>query len=111
MYITPNYSKDYIFVGDLLEAIYTVSMKDTLTSNVYNVASGRNTKASDIADVINYKNGAKIKWHNVSHEDIFPITDISRISKEIEWKPRDVLEDIGHMIDSFTGNLADEYID
>lgn len=111
MYITPNYSKDYIFVGDLLEAIYTVSMKDTLTSNVYNVASGRNTKASDIADVINYKNGAKIKWHNVSYEDVFPITDISRISKEIEWKPRDVLEDIGHMIDSFTGNLADEYID
>lgn len=101
MYITPNYSKDYIFVGDLVNAIYTISTKENLASNIYNVASGKNTKASDIAEVINRRNGATINWHDVSYEDFFPTTNVSRISNELDWKPRDVLEDIGEMIDLF----------
>jgi len=101
MYITPNYSKDYIFVGDLLKAIYEISIKDDLTSNIYNVASGRNTKAADIAEVINIRTKALIKWHSVSHEDVFPITNVNKISNELNWEPRNVLEDIGEMITLF----------
>lgn len=108
MYITPNYSKDYIFVGDLVKAIYEISIKKNLKYNLYNIASGRNTKASDIAEVIQSNTKSVINWHDVNTEDTFPVTKIDRIESEMNWNPRNVLNDIKEMINLFSKAKSNE---
>ena len=101
MYVTPQYEKDYVFVGDVVDFIHQISIKEKLVSKIYNVASGVNTKAFDIANLIKSRTGCLVKWHDVSNEDIFPLTDLKLINKEVSWKPRNVLDDISEMIDIF----------
>lgn len=101
MYVTPEYEKDYVYVGDVSDAIFQISNKPDVKYKVYNLASGVNTKASDIAQVIENKTGSDIKWHSVVAEDFFPLTDVSRIKEEIKWNPRNVLDDVSEMIDLF----------
>lgn len=107
MYVTPDYEKDYVFIGDVLDFIYNISNKDELVSSIYNVASGFNTKASDIAQLIESRTGALIRWHAVDSEDVFPLIDLKTIEKETSWKPRNVLDDVSEMIQLFEEEFLD----
>lgn len=105
MYVAPEYAKDYVSVTDVAEMIYLISRKNE--HHIYNIASGVNTKASDIADLIASKTGCTIQWHEGFKGEYFPPTDNTRTINEFGHVYKNVLSDIEIMIDNFKKNMTD----
>lgn len=101
MYVTKTYSKDYVSVNDVAEAICKLSIKKRLSYDIYNVASGYNVSSLQIANILEKHTNCKIIWHDSDIEEEFPVTDISRITDEISFRPRAVLDDFPLMISGF----------
>ncbi|OAT17488.1 dTDP-glucose 4,6-dehydratase [Buttiauxella noackiae ATCC 51607] len=104
MYVTPEYSKDYVSVSDVVDAILFLSQNEN-KHEIYNVASGHNTTAGEIALLLKGKTNCDIVWHKCSQNEYFPITNIRRLQSEMNFVPKNVLEDMGEMIDDFQNIL------
>ena len=105
MYVSKDYAKDYVAVEDVAEMVINISLSESLSHQIYNIASGSNTTASEIAEVLQSETGCKVNWHKSSVDEQFPVTDISRIQKEFNFKPRMVLSDLRSMVDNFKANI------
>lgn len=101
MYVTPSYEKDYIDVRDVCVLVEKLISSKVLKNKIYNLASGENTMAKDIANVIESETGAEVLWHDVNKEDTFPVTNISNIVNEFGFKPKNVLTELKKMIEDF----------
>lgn len=109
MYVTPEYSKDYVSVVDVAKATILLSEKSSWNQKIYNIASGINTSAEDIANILNNETLCDVNWHDGGSDEIFPITDISAIQNEIKFHPRNVLKDLKLMINEFNTTLELSY--
>jgi len=105
MYVTPQYAKDYISINDLVDAVYQLVEKDNLTHDIYNIGSGINTSASNIAAVLMQETGCEVNWTENCVDELFPINDISLLQKEIDFFPRNVIDDMKLMINDFKNKL------
>lgn len=101
MYVTPSYEKDYIAVEDVCMLVEKLISSKILKNKIYNLASGENTTARSISDVIQAETRTKVLWHDVSKEDCFPITNISNIVNEFGYKPKNVLIELKKMMSNF----------
>ncbi|ELA7919003.1 SDR family oxidoreductase [Vibrio alginolyticus] len=109
MYVDKLYAKDYIFVSDLVRATLDILNVNNSNFKIVNVASGENTTAKDIADVLVRHIGCKVVWHdNIATNETFPITDVSYMSDCISFKPLNVLDALEGMIEEFKGELNDK---
>jgi nucleoside-diphosphate-sugar epimerase len=105
MFITPDYSKDYVSVFDLVKAI-TISLSNTDIQNLtVNVASGENVSAKQIADSLIQETNCNVIWRGKVTDDVFPETDITLMQNVFEIMPRKVLDDLPKMISSFKEKL------
>lgn len=104
MYVSPNYSKDYVYVDDVVDMTLKIT-KDS-QSVVYNLASGENVSAASIASILKEKSNCSINWHDSNCTDIFPLTDISKIKKEFHHEPHLVENLLEKMIESFKRELS-----
>lgn len=101
IYTTPDYAKDYINVTDLCQVIYSLSEKNQLNHNVYNVASGTNVCSRAIVETIQQNTNCLVTWHKVNKEDHFPCISIKRLKNEIAFNPQNVIDDLLEMITLF----------
>lgn len=101
MYVTPKYRKDYVSVYDVAKIIYEISIREKLKSNIYNIASGENTSAGEIADILHKETMCDVVWNSVDSDEVFPITDISKIKLEFNFIPSKVSDDLKSMIENF----------
>ncbi len=79
-----NQTRDFLFVKDLVEAIILVSKKINET-DIFNVASGKETKVNKIANIIG---GPKIFIPERPGEPRRLKADITKIKKKVGWKPK-----------------------
>lgn len=108
MYVSPEYAKDYVSVNDVAKACVWLAENTNTNNEIFNVASGFNVTASEIADVIHRETGCNVKWHdgNFPREE-FPVTSIKKLSDHYpEFKPHHVLDDLKIMIASYKAELA-----
>lgn len=105
MYVTPEYSKDYVSVDDLVHIMFELAHKEFDDVQTFNIASGNNTSAAQIADIIKQKTNCDVIWHDVNIEEQFPVTDITKINKLVAHNYRDVISDLSKMIDAFYNEL------
>jgi CDP-paratose 2-epimerase len=85
--------RDLLYVDDLVEA-YDRFINSGLRHAVYNIGGGpRNTTSlKEFISLIEKKTG--IRFRNVEYKDWRPsdqkvyVSDIGRVSKELEWKPK-----------------------
>ncbi len=107
MYVDKDYSKDYIYVSDVVKSILEILKKDTSKNKIINIASGTNVRAIDIADILEKETGCNIVWHShVSTQEIFPVTDVSVMSDFIDFTPINVLDALTGMIKDFKRELG-----
>lgn len=104
MYVSPDYAKDYVSVLDVAKLIYMMSKSHK--HRIYNIASGVNVTAAEIADIIQKKTHCSVTWHEGFKGEHFPVTDISRTVDGFHYKYANVLSDIGTMIDNFKKILS-----
>jgi len=109
MYVSPDYAKDYVSIDDLVSVIYQMSLKNTFSKKIYNVASGVNTCASSIATILSSETGCTVNWVDGCVDEYFPVNDIAAIKQEISFEPRNVLDDLKLMVDDFKTKLCDRH--
>ncbi|URQ59614.1 NAD(P)-dependent oxidoreductase [Pantoea alhagi] len=100
MYVTPDYSKDYVYCDDICRAV-AIGIKNKI-SGVYNIASGENFSAGEIAAILKSKINTDIIWHENAALDKFPVIDINDSVKDFGFQPVKVKEMLNEMIDDFT---------
>ncbi|MEZ8379129.1 NAD-dependent epimerase/dehydratase family protein [Vibrio splendidus] len=100
MYISREYQKDYVSVNDVVSVIYNIIINEC-KYDTYNIASGKNTKAITIADIISSKTKCSVNWLNKIKDESFPETNIDRIIEEFNFSPSNVIDDLEIMVDIF----------
>jgi nucleoside-diphosphate-sugar epimerase len=106
MYVPKSYSKDYVAVSDVAEAIIFLTKSNNIIDKVFNIASGQNVTAKEIADILSEHTACEIIWHKNNSTEYFPETEIENIQKITECKPRSVKEDLKQMIDTYKKQLS-----
>ncbi len=110
MYVTEDYAKDYVYVGDVVKSTLQILDSKKDKPKIVNVASGVNTTAKEIADILKNKTGCDVNWHNTEKNDKeqFPITDITELKKYIDFEPIQVMTALEKMVDKFIRALSNE---
>lgn len=99
MYVTPGYSKDYVYVGDLVSAI--LMLVDKGVTGIFNVASGGNTSAKEIAAILELQTNCNINWLVETDLDYFHPIDISKLKGVIDYEPVSVVDNLNKMVCDF----------
>jgi len=85
--------RDYVFIGDVVDALLVSGLDDRSDGRVYNVASGAGTAMIDAArQIVDAVGAGRIEhqqWPPLVHEidtgDF--VADIGRIDRELGWRP------------------------
>lgn len=101
MFVSPDYSKDYVSVVDVATGMLSLAGAEEPLYKIYNVASGENVSAGQIAESLVSSTNCDIEWIENGNDDYFPVTDIRRIKSEFGFSPSSVLDDIDSMVQSF----------
>lgn len=101
MFVSPGYSKDYVSVDDVAEITITIAKDCDTSGKIFNIASGENISAHQLADILIAETGCEVIWHTVADEENFPINDIELITSKYGFKPKRVLEDLVSMINNY----------
>jgi UDP-glucose 4-epimerase len=91
--------RDYVHVDDVVQALLTMAVADRSDGRAYNVGSGSGTRLVDLArTVIGIAGGGKVEhvpWPALAEQvetgDF--VADISRIERELGWRPAIALHD------------------
>lgn len=105
MFISPEYSKDYVSVFDLVDAIIMTLRNININNISVNIAAGENVSANQIADILIAHTNCNVEWRGQFSDDFFPVTDVKLMTTLFNIRPRRVLEDLPKMIDSFKEKL------
>lgn len=108
MFITENYAKDYVSVHDVASVVIELSNLVESVGKTYNIASGYNVTAREIAELLVHYTGCEVMWHNQAPSiENFPVIDISELRLIIKnYSPRKVLDDLEGMIVGFKEILS-----
>jgi nucleoside-diphosphate-sugar epimerase len=85
--------RDYIYIGDLVDALLLLGVTDASDSRVYNIGSGVGTRMVDVARLIIEVAGSgrlqHAKWPALAEQietgDF--VADIARVERELGWAP------------------------
>ena len=78
-------TRDFIHINDLVDVIYKASIKKNLKGKIFNLGSGKETTVNEIAKIIG---GKRINLPKRPGEPERSMADISKIKKELNWKPK-----------------------
>ena len=106
MYVSPEYAKDYVSVDDVASVTIKLAQMEDIASKVFNVASGENVTAREIANVLQKNTGCEIIWHENNVDEKFPQNNIELLKSKIDFQPKEVLSDLSNMISSFKSELS-----
>ena len=84
-----NQTRDFTYVNDLVEAII-LSAQKAEKGKIYNVGSGKETSVNKIADIIK---GERVVIPKRPGEPDRSLADISKIKNELNWKPKNSIEE------------------
>lgn len=82
-------TRDFIHVSDLVEAIYMTSIKKNLKGMIFNLGSGKETTVNHIARIIG---GKRINVPKRPGEPDRSQADITKIKRELGWRPKTSIE-------------------
>ena len=99
MYVTEEYKKDYVYVGDVVNSTLELIQKEV--TGIVNIAYGKNISAKKLAEVLIKNTNCEIKWHVTNDIDFFNKISIEKIRSLIEYNPRCVLNDMESMIKNY----------
>lgn len=101
MYVSPEYTKDYVSVIDVANITIKIATISDRNQPIYNIASGHNVSAKQIADVLQLETGCEIIWHENDTNDYFPETNIEAVIEAFDFVPEPVLNNLTKMINEF----------
>jgi UDP-glucose 4-epimerase len=79
--------RDYVFVSDVANAFILACLKKT-KSNIFNIGSDNPKSVNELIELMTKKNHKVIRLKNRPAEPRITHADISRLKKELNWKPK-----------------------
>ena len=92
---TGEQSRDFIYIEDVLDALFRILGNPKSYGQVYNLGSGQSTPVKRIVQTLLRLTGSKLKPIHGLRRPSDPertCADISKVNKELGWKPRVSLE-------------------
>jgi len=81
--------RDFVYVGDVVEAFYKAYVESSASGKIINIGSGRPVKIRELAEYIDEKTGVGISYREPRKNDVrYSVADISSAEKILSWKPR-----------------------
>ena len=99
--------KDYVDVRSVLEILVAMAVRGC-DERIYNVASGANCSNLQVANKVAQLTGCEIEVRPGSPRIRYPRIDISRLKREFDFEPGNVLDDMESLVDfhrSVSGSL------
>jgi nucleoside-diphosphate-sugar epimerase len=94
-----NASKDYISIDDVVKLITLISVNGK--QRLYNIASGQNIPNRKLLMEIKKHTNCVIENIQSTNGLIFPSISIERIQNEFSFKPKNILNDINTLLESY----------
>jgi UDP-glucose 4-epimerase len=90
--------RDYLYIGDLIELMILVGENEKSIGKIYNVGFGEGRPFRDLPEAIAKKFGVKVVYKPwpTSYKQVETgdyVTDISKVEKELRWRPKKSFED------------------
>ncbi len=101
---SPESVKDYVAVADVVSVIVRLAV-ETGRDGIYNVASGTNVTHAALLARIEELTGCRVEWAAGATTLSPPVISIERLAAELDFRPRSVLDDLPHLVQSFREEL------
>lgn len=108
MYVDKDYSKDYVSVNDVADVVKYLALNYNGNNDIFNIASGKNTTALELANIIQSKINCEVVWNENTTKEKFPLINISKINGIMQYTPNSVTDDLSLMIDKFVERFQKE---
>ncbi|MDM2776596.1 NAD(P)-dependent oxidoreductase [Citrobacter sp. Cpo142] len=108
MYVDKDYSKDYVSVSDVADVVKYLALNYNGNNDIFNIASGKNTTALELANIIQSKINCEVVWNENTTKEKFPLINISKINGIMQYTPNSVTDDLSLMIDKFVERFQKE---
>jgi nucleoside-diphosphate-sugar epimerase len=99
IFTTLSSKKDYVYIDDVLDLIPKISINGK--DKIYNIASGKNIESEKLINKISEITSCSIEVSSDAKEYSYPETSITKIKKEFNFHPTDVLDKIEEMVKEF----------
>lgn len=86
-----NQSRDFIYIGDVVSALFSILGNKKSYGQIYNLGSGRTTSIQHLTERLLKLSGSRLKpvyGPRRPGDPELTCADISKIRKELGWKPR-----------------------
>lgn len=97
---SPNISRDYVHINDVIEASLIIS--DRGTHKIYNVASGFNLSNAQFAEIIKRRTGRSLHFAHSTEAISGATISISRLESEFDFRPRRLEVALGDWMDKIS---------
>ncbi|MCD6126034.1 MAG: SDR family NAD(P)-dependent oxidoreductase [Thaumarchaeota archaeon] len=86
--------RDFIYVGDVVDALIKAALSGKASGRILNIASGKPTRVRELAEAVVKETGVKIIYESERRWEIkFSLADISLAKKLLNWNPKIYLID------------------
>lgn len=96
-------TKDYVAVADVVELLPQISLSGR--KRLYNLASGRNLSHRELADCLQALTGCAVRFAHGVRKRSFPRIDVTRVTSEFYWCPRNLLLDLPKLLSVHCNNI------
>jgi nucleoside-diphosphate-sugar epimerase len=94
-----NSEKDYVSIDDVVDILPSISHSGQ--HRIYNVASGNNTSHGALVEKLVQLTGCEVQVLPGTPAVRFPVVAIDRVRNEFGFRPRDVLDSLGALIEGY----------
>jgi nucleoside-diphosphate-sugar epimerase len=96
--VSPDTSRDFIHIDDLLDPFLLVDKLAPLRSEVINIGSGVQTSMKDLVDIVSEESGSDVQaeWSGMEKriwDTSSWVADVSKARRLLQWQPRITLRE------------------
>jgi nucleoside-diphosphate-sugar epimerase len=102
----PDGEKDYVSVGDVVDGLIRIAVEGR--QNIYNLASGMNVSNRTLAKTISELTACQVAFDPAAPRITFPRVNVDRMRSEFGFRPRNILDDLGNLIESYRKHYEEQ---
>jgi nucleoside-diphosphate-sugar epimerase len=103
---SPDSEKDYISIHDVVDGLTQITLRGQ--QSIYNLASGMNVSNDELTRRISQVSNCQVAFAPGGVRVKFPVINIDRMRSEFGFQPRNVLDELSNLVDSYKRHHARE---
>jgi nucleoside-diphosphate-sugar epimerase len=104
VHTAPESEKDYVSIRDVVDGLIQIAVEGK--ESIYNLASGMNVSNQQLTGKISELTDCQIVFEPEAVRKYSPPINIDRMRSEFGFRPRNVLDDLSKLIDSYSRYYA-----